>query len=466
MIYRITLFLLLSIPSFLAQSQDITGTWHGMANFDGLKLRIDFHIDSLDRILVTTMDSPDQDSFDQPCSSISFENDSLIIHSSLINLSYRGQYRNEKFHGFVSQGGYRVPLLLQRDFIPEAKPHRPQEPNEPYGYAVSKVTFTNPDGGHRLAGTLTVPTGKAKSPLAILISGSGPQDRDETLLGHKPFWVLADHLTLQGIAVLRFDDRGVGESGGTFAGSTSEDFASDIHAAIDWALSHSKIDPMSIGLIGHSEGGMIAPMVAMENQMVSFVVMLAGPGTTGREIVLDQTRLIMEATGSEESEIVMMENMMREITQVITHPDTIQSLKNQLRPILERGLQTITDEETAAFGGRDALIDARLRQFMDPWYQYFIKYDPIMALKSTRCPLLAINGLLDLQVPCSKNLSAIEYAMKLSGNNDYEVHAFPELNHLFQHCETGSMTEYGQIEETMAPEVQILIGQWINARFQ
>lgn len=428
-------------------------------------MRIDFHLDSLDRNLVTTMDSPDQDSFDIPCSSIAFKNDSLVIQLDSIKLTYRGQFRNEKFHGFVSQGGFRVPLLLQREFIPAPKPHRPQEPNEPYGYAVSKVSFTNPDGGHKLSGTLTLPQGKSKSPLAILISGSGPQDRDETIMDHKPFWVLADHLTRQGIAVLRYDDRGVAESGGTFGGSTSEDFARDVNAAIDWALSHSKIDPMSIGLIGHSEGGLIAPMVAAKNRMVSFVIMLAGPGTTGREIVLDQTRLMMESIGSGEPDIVTMENMLREVIQVIVNPETVKELEEQLRPIIRRGLEIVSNEEAAIYGGRESLIKARLKQFTDPWYQYFIQSDPTTALKLTSCPLLAINGLLDIQVPCYKNLSAIEYAMKSSGNPDFEIHAFPGLNHLFQHCETGSITEYGLLEETMAPEVQILIGQWINARF-
>ncbi len=455
-------FLLLVLTS---TAQDITGTWHGMADFSGSKLRIDFNIDSLGTILVCTIDSPDQDALGMPCSSISFVKDSLEIQSDYIQLTYKGQFRNNKFHGFVFQGGYKVPLLLQRDFIPASKPHRPQEPNEPYGYAVSHVSIKNPDGGHTLAGTLTVPNGQAKSPLAILISGSGPQDRDETIMDHKPFWVLADHLTQQGIAVLRYDDRGVGESGGTFAGATSEDFASDVDAIIDWALSHNKIDPMAIGLIGHSEGGMIAPMVAAENQMVSFVVMLAGPGTSGREIILDQTRLIMESSGSSESDIVTMENMLREVSQVIQFPDTTKSLDEQLRPLVSRGLEAVSDEEAEAFGGRDKMIDLRIEQFKDPWYQYFMKYNPKEAIKFTRCPVLAINGLLDLQVPCSKNLSAIEYALKLGGNPDFEIHAMPGLNHLFQHSETGSVAEYGLLEETLAPEVSILIGEWINARF-
>jgi len=302
--------------------------------------------------------------------------------------------------------------------------------------------------GVRLAATLTVPPGTGPFPAVVLITGSGPQDRDETLLGHKPFKVLADHLSRQGIAVLRADDRGAGQSSGTFATATSLDFAADAEAGLAYLATRKDINARKLGLVGHSEGGLIAPIVATRNRAVGFIVMMAGSGVPGDQVLLAQQALIATASGAP--------------------ADLVQRANAAMRGVFA-AIRAAKDETTLAATLRERLaglvpeaqIDAQLKTLLSPWYRYFLTYDPAPALRTVRCPVLAIAGEKDLQVPAKENLAAIRAALEAGGNTRIQIEELPGLNHLFQRATTGSPAEYARIEETMAPSVLEMVAGWI-----
>ncbi len=311
--------------------------------------------------------------------------------------------------------------------------------------------YDNKSAGNKLAGTLTIPSGKGPFPAVVLITGSGPQDRDESLMGHKPFLVLSDYLTRKGIAVLRVDDRGVAKSTGDFATATTADFATDTEAGIAYLQTRPEVDAKKIGLIGHSEGGVIAPMIAARNHDVAFIVMLAGSGVPGDQIIVAQTELIIEASGQSHEEAMKAGAKQRERLDLIKQNSDQASLEKQLR-------------EKLAGEVSEANIGVAIRQLSSPWLRYFINYDPAIALGKVTCPVLALNGGKDLQVPPSQNLPAIKKALQAAGNKDYETDELPGLNHLFQTAKTGSPSEYAQIEETMSPVVLEKIASWILRR--
>jgi len=289
----------------------------------------------------------------------------------------------------------------------------------------------------------------------VLISGSGPQDRDETIFGHRPFLVLADHLTNRGVAVLRFDDRGVGESEGTFGTATSEDFASDVRAALSYLRSRPEIRPDGMGLMGHSEGGLIAPMVAVEEDDVTFVVMLAGPGVTGEEILYEQGELISAAAGQAPDVIAanrLLQATMFSIVEDHSVSEALPLLEAALRDQLPAGL---TED------GADQFVRGQIAQVNSPWFRFFLTYDPAPALRRVSVPVLALNGSLDLQVPPDQNLPAIRSALEEGGNADITLIELEGLNHLFQPATTGSPTEYVQIETTFDSGALDRISEWV-----
>ena len=363
--------------------------------------------------------------------------------------------------GTWSQGGGKFPLDLEKTDEPVAVRVRPQEPTEPYPYTEEEVTIETPDPSVRLAGTLTLPPDVELPPAAILISGSGPQNRDETLMGHKPFLVLADHLTRSGIAVLRLDDRGVGQSTGSFATATSEDFADDVFAAVQFL--EGRGDVREIGLIGHSEGGLIAPMVANRSPAVDFVALMAGPGLTGEEILYLQSRLIILASGGTEEAATLNRTSQEAIFAILKAEEDDGVAEEKLRAVIKRSLTAassgFSDEEL------EPQIRAQLQQLLSPWFRFFLTYDPMPALRKLQVPVLALNGEKDTQVPVAENFSAIREALEEGGHTDFELVEMPGLNHLFQTAETGAPAEYASIEETMSPVALEKLSSWILARF-
>jgi pimeloyl-ACP methyl ester carboxylesterase len=345
--------------------------------------------------------------------------------------------------GTWKQGNGSLPLTFRRvDKVVLAAP-RPQEPKKPYPYAEEEVTYENKAGASKLAGTLTTPAGKGPFTAVLLITGSGQQDRDESLLGHRPFLVLADHLTRKGIAVVRVDDRGMGGSTGDVKNATSEDFAADVLAGVEFL---KKRGFGRIGLIGHSEGGMIAPMVAVRSKDVAFIVLMAGTGVNGEELLRAQASGIARAMGAGDAAIAKNSAVQDQLNSIIKKEADPQVRAARMKELRE----SLGLPENGQFAAAAT-----------PWFRFFLMYDPAPALRRVTCPVLAINGELDLQVPPDQNLPAIEKALKQGGNRDFQVIKLPKLTHLFQTSQTGSPAEYSKIDETIAPVALETISDWI-----
>ncbi len=314
-----------------------------------------------------------------------------------------------------------------------------------------------------MAGTLTLPKGEGPFPAAILITGSGGQDRNEEIFEHKPFWVIADHLTRAGIAVLRVDDRGIGGSsrGEASVAATSFDFAGDVGAGMDFLQRHARIAPDKIGLIGHSEGGIIAPIVATQRDDVAFAVLLAGTGVRGDYLLVMQNEAIMRASGIDEGTTSAALESQKNLFAIVSDA-TLSS--QEMEQALTQAIQKDEEFMAASAEEQEQGLKVALAQLANPWMVAFIRHDPATVLRKVSCPVLALNGELDLQVPSKANLDAIAKALKVAENADYTTRAFPGLNHLFQHCETGLITEYGEIEETFSVEVLEVMSAWIRLR--
>jgi pimeloyl-ACP methyl ester carboxylesterase len=345
---------------------------------------------------------------------------------------------------------------------------RPQEPKPPFPYDEEEVVYNNEKDRVQLAGTLTLPRTKGPFPAVLLITGSGPQDRNESVMGHKPFLVLADHLTRLGIAVLRVDDRGTGKSTGKFIEATSEDFAADALAGVEYLKSRKEIAPRRIGLIGHSEGGLIAPMLAVRSTDIAFIVMMAGPGLTGEEIITRQTRLISQAGGVSDELIAQNRDVQQRIFAIVKQEKDSVVAEKRIREEIKTFRELAgkiqagsTEEQQKAVNLIAVAIESQAKLVVTPWFRFFLTYDPRTALTKVRCPVLAINGEKDLQVPAEENLAAIRQALEAGGNKDYEAINLPNLNHLFQTCRTGAISEYMQIEETISPSALETISKWI-----
>ncbi|AXG73119.1 alpha/beta hydrolase [Flavobacterium arcticum] len=455
----ITLFALLITTGLFAQ--DIKGTWYGLLTFPGGKLRITVHVEQSEKGFTATMDSPDQGTMGIPTENVLFDGKEMSFTIPAINGEYKGVYENNGFVGTFTQNNYPIPLNLGREEIKTEKPKRPQEPVKPYPYYSEEVTFKNEKAGITLAGTLTMPKKEGNFPAVVLISGSGPQNRDEELLGHKPFLVLSDFLTRNGIAVLRYDDRGVATSGGTFEGSTTNDFATDATAAFTYLQSLPSINKRKVGLIGHSEGGTIAPMVANANKDVAFIVLMAGTAIPGDELMMLQNYLLGKANGMPEEELTNLGNINRKIYDVIKEDIPLTEIKTKLYNVFNSELKPLFISKGISNEQVTQYINMQVAELSSPWYTNFIRYNPTTALEKVQCPILALNGDKDLQVAAIANLDAIKRAAEKSGNKKVTTKQLSGLNHLFQESSTGSPSEYGSIEQTIAPSALNEISVWI-----
>lgn len=451
-----------------AQQQDtseisIEGIWEGQLKVPGTELRIVFNISkNQDGALTATLDSPDQGVTDIPVEEVIFKDNTLHLEVKSAGSVFEGNVSEDflVIEGEWKQSGQALPLTVKRvDKAVEIL--RPQEPKKPYPYIERQVEYTNLKAGVKLVGTLTLPSDKGVFPAVLLINGSGPQDRDETIYSHRPFLVIADYLTRRGIAVLRVDDRGVGESTGDFSQATSEDFASDVLAGVEYLKTCKEIDPKKIGLIGHSEGGIIAPMVAVQSPDVAFIVMMAGTGLTGEEILYLQGALISRAMGISEEDITKNRQFNEKIFSVIKEEKDKKNAEERLRQMFMEDWEKVSDEEKEKIGDPEVYLNAQFQSLLSPWLKFFLTYDPKPTLSKVKCPVLAINGEKDLQVPPKENLSAIEEALVAGGNKNFTVKELPGLNHLFQTAQTGVPSEYAKIEETISPVAFKIVGDWI-----
>ena len=376
-----------------------------------------------------------------------------------VKATWKATVSGEALECSFSQMGVSLPCKMERSTAEELAaalrpPPRPQTPKPPFPYESVEVEYDNAAAGVHLAGTLTLPPGEGPHPVALLITGSGAQDRDETIMGHKPFAVIADRLTREGVAVLRVDDRGVGGTSRGEADPTSEDFAGDVLAGVEFLAKDPRIDPKRIGLIGHSEGGAIAPLVASKSKKVAFVVMLAGPGVSGRELLVEQVAALAEAEGATPEQIAEARATQKRVLEVVANPgDDLDAARQKIREILAPQAE-----------GSSAAVDAQVAMALSPWFRFFVGYDPAPALRKTKCPVLVLAGELDRQVVASQNVPAIEKALKKGGNRKVTVHRLPGLNHLFQPAKTGGVDEYEKIEQTIAPEALDVLATWVTAQ--
>jgi pimeloyl-ACP methyl ester carboxylesterase len=464
------LFALLA-TSAVCRAQDpprapkLEGFWLGPLKSAKGDVRLGFSVFNRDGKLAGTLDSVDQGQRGIPFSSVSYQDGKVRFEIAKGGIAYEGTMNKDgtEIAGEWIQGPAKVPLTLKRvDRLPGM--NRPQEPKGPFPYVEEEVVCENKKANVKLAGTLTLPKGDGPFPAVFLITGSGPQDRDSDILGHKLFLVIADYLTRRGVAVLRVDDRGFGKSTGDFADATTADFAEDAEACVAFLKAHKKIDAKKIGLIGHSEGGQIAPMVASRSKDVAFIVLLAGPGLRGDEILKIQLRLLLEAEGADKATVDRRAKFMEIALPIVQmEADNTAADKKIYEAVLAWRAKS-DDAEKKAIDALKPSMGASVRDFTTKWNRYFISHDPVPALKKVACPVLALNGSKDLQVPSKVNLEAIEKALKEGGNKDFTIKELPNLNHLFQTCKTGAFTEYGAIEETVAPVVLETMADWIAAR--
>lgn len=463
---NILILIVLTLPVFAQNERGaIEGNWLAALEFSGIKLRLVLKITKTGEGFSAKFDSIDQGAKDLPIDSISLQGNSMSFSAARFGMSYEGTL-NEKvgeISGTFKQGAGSTQLVFKR--IAEVpKISRLQDPQKPYPYNEEDVSYKNAKDNVKLAGTLTLPRADGKHPAVILITGSGGQDRDETIAGHRPFLVLADYLTRKGIAVLRADDRGIGGSEGGSMSETSENFADDVLAGIEYLKTRKEINPKKIGLIGHSEGGMIAPVVAVRSKDVAFIVMLSGMGQTGEDVILTQLALIQKANNENPEKIAQAVDFQKSLFAIIKSEPDNNLAEQKIHQMVINRKSKMNEQQLREFAHVEADIKTQLPFILSPWYRHFLAYNPRPTLEKVKIPVLALNGENDLQVSAKENLDLIAAALKAGKNKDFTVKSFPKLNHLFQTSQTGSLDEYDKIEETIAPTVLETVADWILKR--
>lgn len=442
------------IAAISSNAQDFTGSWKGLLDLGQAKLNIVFNISSDENHKWScTMDSPDQGAKGIPAEIIINEDRLLTIEVRTLKLTYTGLLKDDKIEGTFSQGGFSKPLSLQKTITPRT--NRPQTPQPPYPYTTEEVTFTNPDDGAILSGTITIPTSKTDNEhnlkAVVMITGSGQQNRDEELFGHKPFLVIADFLARQGIATLRYDDRGIGKSTGNISNATTLTFKNDALSAISFLRNNKNFK--QIGTLGHSEGGCIAFMIAAEGKC-DFAISLASTAVRGDSLLVEQNRTILMQSGLSKETV---DNYCRALQNIFENV-----IDNGVQPESRKFVDDLLTKDVSLNSLPDNLKNNlyNVNKSISAWLKYFISYSPNKDISQIKCPVFAANGANDTQVSAKINLEAISKALPINNNNI--IKTYPGLNHLFQHCTTGNVNEYGNIEETISPELLTDIVTWIN----
>ncbi len=425
----------------------IEGYWKGEIDLGTLKLEMAFDIKAIENGYSATLDVPAQGAFDVPVDETTFQEGQLQLTMMAMDANYSGTPKDGVIEGEFTQRGMTFPLNLVKAEKKEQKKARAQDPQPPFDYHIEEVTFVNEKEGNTLAGTLTIPEGAGPFPAMVLVSGSGQQNRDEELMNHRPFWVIADYCARHGIAVLRYDDRGIGGSTGEVENATSMDFSYDAEAAFDYLRNRKEINATKVGILGHSEGGVINFMVAARRPEVAFLVSLAGPSVNGIEVLKEQQKAILRASGMTEEAVQFNCNTNAQMFDIIEASSSREEADSLLR------------QQLKGWGYNEELTEQTVGQMSSPWMYYFLKYDPKEAIAKTKCPALLLNGSKDLQVIASQNLTGYEKIIAEYGKTNLTLRELPDLNHLFQHCETGSPNEYFEIEETISTEVlEMIVG--------
>lgn len=469
--------ILLGLTAVAAQAADkkqpqplekgLAGTWYGPLDIGAMELRLGVVITAApDGTYSGVLDSLDQNAKDIPMDEVTLDGRVVTFAIKPLTITYEGTLSTDgqSIEGSFKQSGSVLPLTLQRT-EKRVENSRPQHPEKPYPYVEEQVTYPNNAGGVRLAGTFTKPGGGGPFPAVLLITGSGPQDRDETLMGHKPFLVLADHLTRKGVAVLRLDDRGVGGSTGKLADATIDDLAADVLAGVAYLKGRADVRPDRIGLIGHSQGGMVAPLAASRSKDVAFIVLLAAPGVTGEDVLLQQIGLVLRAEQEvPEAELAKARQRVRKVFAIVKEVENGEAIQKKLLQLERDEVARLAEQEKEEYERLKGQMAALVKMLATPWFRSFLRYDPRPTLVRVTCPVLALNGERDVQVAAKENLDSIAKALEAGGNKDVAVKELAGLNHLFQHSKTGAVSEYGRLQETFAPQALQEISDWILKR--
>jgi pimeloyl-ACP methyl ester carboxylesterase len=442
------------------RQQGFEGVWWGTLTAGAQRLRLVVRLQrDADGQLRGTIDSLDQGATGIPISAITVEGNTIRVRSDAVQGEFVGTLSEDgkQVAGVWKQGGQELPLTLTRGEPPA--PKRPQEPKPPFPYRTEEVRIPHLKERFELAGTLTLPEGKPPFPAIVFFTGSGAQNRDQEVFGHKPFLVLADYLTRAGYATLRMDDRGVGGSGGDMRQATTLDFADDALSGVRYLQKRKEIDRKRIGLLGHSEGALVCAIAASKApREVAFLIMLAGTGVPGEQILYRQAELISRKSGIAELLIERNRALQQRVFEVLKRERDDTKAQDAIYEAMLQSLGAGTNLPE----NQKAALRAQANAYTAPWFRAFITLDPAPYLRKVRCPVLALNGELDLQVDPEQNLPVIERALREGGNKRITVRRLPNLNHLFQKAKTGLITEYTEIEETFNPDALETIRKWLD----
>lgn len=452
-----TVAVMLLLNNANAQKQNVNGLfnkWGGkLETGKDRSITIVFRIWQENDTIKACMDSPNQGVKDIPADSVSIRGNVVYISIDSFKISFKGSFnaKDTSIFGNFSQGKFNQDIVLK-----PYKVNRPQEPKMPYPYKEIEVRFENKS--ITLAGTITMPEGKGPFPAVVLISGSGPQDRNEEVFSHKPFWVIADYLTRNGFAVLRYDDRGTAKSTGVYKTAQLEDFAGDAFAAFEFLKKYPEVNPAKTGLLGHSEGGMIAPLLASRHPDIAFIIMMAGPGVRGDELLLLQSELIYKNAKVPPSVINNDQETKRKVfANIFSETDTA-----RLRINIKKIYSKVNESDLLQLGIKRSQIDVIVKQYISPEMLSIIRFDPCPVLQKVKCPVLALNGDKDMQVPSKQNLKAIQTCMAEAGKTNVTTKELWYLNHMFQSATTGAVSEYSEIEETVSLMALEAMSEWLK----
>lgn len=463
MYHRLAVSVLTSLVAclslFAQEVPNLVGDWLGVIEMPGVRLRLALAVTTGPNGLKAKLTSVDQGNTALPVDTVSVEGNKVQLQLVALQASYQGEFDDdgEEIVGTWTQRGHPIALNLQR--VASAPVHRrPQEPKPPFPYDEREVSYRNEGAGITLAGTLTTPKGEGPFPAVLLITGSGPQDRDEAVAGHRPFFVIADAFTRKGIAVLRVDDRGVGGSTGGGPTATSADFADDVLAGVAFLRSQHKIDANRVGLLGHSEGALIAPMAAAKDPRIAFLVLLAPPAVTGDKLLLVQAEAVNRASGVHAAGTELNRHLQLCTFDIVKSAESLDMAAEQIRSRC-LPLDGVSESNRAA---AMKAFEPHVRMATTPWFRFLLMHDPAPILRSVKVPVIAMFGAKDLQVVASQNAPVVEEILKQSGHSASKVVVLPNLNHLMQTAETGVPKEYGEIEETIAPAALAEISTWLE----
>jgi pimeloyl-ACP methyl ester carboxylesterase len=468
-----TLPVILCLITHIAAAQNeakLHGTWEGKINV-GITMRVVFRFEDSAGHLIAFTDSPDQGVKNIPCSNVRVNGDSIYLEVPSAHGSYSGRFTCDSAISGQLLQGTAIALNIRKVTAIEVL-YRPQTPVPPFAYRSEDIEYDSKDKTMHYGATLTIPPGKGPFPAVVLITGSGAQNRDEEIAGHKPFAVLADYLSNRGIMVLRVDDRGMGKTSRGPETATTLDFAGDVSVSLDYLKSRPEANPKKLGLMGHSEGGLIAPMLAAGRNDIGFIILLAGPGQKTITLLEEQNAALRAAVGIKPGAIAAYTSIYRDmITHIVQAPDITAAEKEATARFAKWRDSTNKNYVLVTCGVyNDSTAQNFVRSFTaatySPWMRYFIQANPQVYLEKLHCKVLALNGSKDLQVIAKTNLPAIEAALKKSKSPSYEVKEIPGLNHLFQSCKKCTVQEYGELTETFSPTALAIIGDWLSKNVQ